>query len=292
MNDAAPNYTKEAFLLLPNLVFITAAMLTVLILSGVNVGPDWLFETMLLFTAALELLYLGVVPRNERFRRAIRARQAEAHRKPPSPKETFRRLSRESQRRYARLRRLEKEIAANYRKLPYAAQGLLKSHTQKLDGLLASYLNLLLQKERYEAYAGGTSEAEVARARDALREDMADDAERVKSIKARRMRVLEQRLARFEKGRENIEVITAQIETVEDVLKYIHEQSWTLQNPDAVTHQLDALLDEVEETQASVQEIEDVFGPPTAPLLDDLDAYEAPASEGAARAPKRSRQRG
>ncbi len=52
-------------------------------------------------------------------------------------------LSRQSQRRYLRLRNIEKSIRTNYRKLRYASQGMLDSHLSKIDGLLNSYLNLL-----------------------------------------------------------------------------------------------------------------------------------------------------
>jgi hypothetical protein len=83
--------------------------------------------------------------------------------------------------------------------------------------------------------------------------------------------VLEKRLARFQKAHENLEILGAQLGTIEDVVKYIHEQSWTLQNPDEVTMQLDALLEEVEETQRSIHEIEDVFSAPGDYLDDEFD---------------------
>jgi division protein CdvB (Snf7/Vps24/ESCRT-III family) len=57
------------------------------------------------------------------------------------------------------------------------------------------------------------------------------------------------------------------------VVKYIHEQSWTLQNPKEVTMQLDSLLEEVEETQRSIHEIEDVFSA-SADFDDDLEALD------------------
>ena len=55
-------------------------------------------------------------------------------------------------------------------------------------------------------------------------------------------------------------MIEAQVATIEDVVKYIHEQSLTLNNPEEITYQLDVLLSEVEETEASVSQIESVFG--------------------------------
>ncbi|WP_228350731.1 hypothetical protein [Rhodocaloribacter litoris] len=280
MNEVDINYTKEAFLHPWNLTFLIAAMLIAFTVSLFSAAPSWLFETILLFATAGELLYLGTMPRQERFRRAIRARQAAEHAKPPSQKEIFQLLSKQSQRRYVRLRKLQKDIAANYRKLSYASQGMLDSHLKKIDGLLDSYLKLLYQKERYEFAIRSNTESEVIRAIEALREDMADDTPRVRAIKQRRMRILEQRLERFKKGQENLEIIAAQLETIEDVIKYIHEQSLTLRNPEEITFQLDTLLSEVEETEASVEALEEVFARP-ADLLGDLDTFEDPTAEGA-----------
>ncbi|MGA7304314.1 MAG: hypothetical protein WBW88_05545, partial [Rhodothermales bacterium] len=78
---------------------------------------------------------------------------------------------------------------------------------------------------------------------------------------------------KFKKTKENLEVIEAQLETIEDVTKYIHEQSLTMSNPEEITFQLDTLLSEVEETQAAVEEVEGVFASPT-DLLSDMDSYD------------------
>lgn len=270
MNKADINYTKEAFLHPWNLAFLIVAMLTAFGVSLVSSGPY--FELSLVFAAAAELLYLGMMPKQNRFRRAIKAQQAAEHAKPPSQKEIFQRLSKHSQRRYARLRKLEKDIKINYQKLSYASQGMLGNDLKKINGLLDSYLNLLYQKERYASSSTRTTEGDVVRAIADLREDMEDDTPRVRAIKQRRMRILEQRLSRFKKASENLEIIEAQLETIEDVTLYIHEQSLTLSNPEEITFQLDMLLSEVEATEAAVREIEEVFSP-SVDLLSDVDTY-------------------
>ena len=288
MNDVETNYTKEAFLNPMNLGFLIMAMLTAFFLSGA--GEPW-SNVVLILAAALELMYLGVVPRNERFRRAVRSQRAAEHSKPPSQKEIFQVLTKFSQRRYARLRKLEKDIRANYRKLSYASQGLLDSHLDKIDGLLDSYLNLLYQKERYEYTVESGAESEVVQAMAALRDDMSDDMPKVRAIKERRLRILEQRLQRFKKSNENLEIIEAQLETIEDVVKYIHEQSLTLRNPEEITFQLDTLLSEVEETEAAIEEIEEVFTQ-SVDLLSDVDTYSADEEQQREPAPQRTRERG
>lgn len=269
------NYTREAFLHPWNLTFMIVSMM---VAFGISLtGATWPFDLALIMTAGLELVYLGTMPRNERFRRAVRSRKAVEHAKPPSQKELFQNLEKQNQRRYARLRKIETDIRGNYRKLSYASQGMLDSHLAKINGLLDSYLKLLYQKERYQFSTKTATEQDVLRTIETLRKDMEDDTPRVRSIKERRLRILEQRLDRSKKGSENLEIIEAQLETIEDVIKYIEEQSLTLRNPEEISFQLDTLLSEVEETQASVVELEEVFADPSS-LLNEMDTFEDPTA--------------
>ncbi len=271
MTDADINYTKEAFLNTWNLVFLAVA-------AGIAVGirlipdaPELVFQLTMLLGVGAELMYLGIMPRNERFQRHVRSQKAAEKHKPPSQREIFSQLRNRSQRRYAKLRKLKEQIQTNYRRLSYASQGMLESHVKKIDGLLESYLDLLYQRERYRDFMNQSAEAEIVRRIQTLRADMSNDSDRVRTVKKRRLHVLKQRLARFRKAHENLEIIGAQLGTIEDVVKYVHEQSWTLQDPQEVGFQLDALLEEVEETQSSIREIEDVFASPADYLNDSLE---------------------
>jgi hypothetical protein len=269
------NYTKEAFLNTWNLVFLLVAAVTIAGLGLAGLVPGWMVNLIVVLSAGTELIYLGVLPRNQRFQRHVRSQRIAEHNRAPSQREVFSQLRNQSQRRYAKLRKLKGQIRENYQRLSYASQGLLDNHVQKIDGLLESYLDLLHQRERYRDFIDSATEGSIRTSIEALKTDMSDDTERVRAVKQRRLKVLEQRLARFHKAHENLEIIGAQLGTIEDVVKYIHEQSWTLQNPQEVTAQLDALLEEVEATQSSIREIEDVFSSPDEYIDEELDALDA-----------------
>lgn len=276
MKDQDINFSREAFLLPHNLAFLLVALVTAFALGG----GTFVGNVILLLAASAELVYLGLMPKATRFQRLIRSQKAAEAAKGPSQREVFNNLSRQAQRRYGRLRQLEKEIQANYERLTMTSQGLVQSHLRKLDALLTSFLNLLYLRERYDEAMQTTSQAEITAQIAALKADMEDDAERVRAVKERRLRILENRLGRIGKGRENVEIIEAQMDTIEDVMRYVHEQSLTLRNPEDVTLQLDLLLSEVEQTEASVQHIEDVLTGQLSVLdlnLDDL--HEAPSTE-------------
>jgi len=269
MAEQPINYTKEAFLHPWNLLFLLVAMVTVFFTIGLTPLP----ETILLFTAAMELLYLGTMPRQERFRRAVRSRKTQEQYKPPSEQDLFRQLTKSSQKRYIRFRNLEESVRENYQRLSFASQGMLQAHIKKIDDLLDSYLKMLWQMERYNRFTQQSTEDKVIQAMQELREQIQTDPPRVRQIKQKRLDILEKRLDRFKKAHENLAVIEAQLETIEDVTKYIHEQSLTMRNPEEVSFQLDTLMAEVEETQAAVTEIEEVFSRSADSLLSDFDAY-------------------
>lgn len=270
MPDEPINFTKEAFMSPVNLGFLILALVMALLLSG-PVG-----NVVLLFAAAAELLFLGTVPRNERFRRLVRSRKVEERRKAPRDRDVFRTLAKDDQKRYVRFRNMEKAIKDNYAKLPYSSQGLLDAHLKKLDGLLDAHLNLLQLKERYVQFARRTGEDDIVQAIAALRHEMQGDPPRVRAIKQRRLGILEKRLDRFKKAGENLAIIEAQLETIEDVTRYVYEQSLTMQNPEEVSFQLDTLMSEVEETQQSMEALEDAMGDSISGLTElDLEAFEA-----------------
>ena len=268
MPDEPINFTKEAFMSPVNLGFLILALVAALLTGGVAAN------VLLVFAAAAELLYLGTVPRNDRYRRAIRARKADERRKAPQDREVFRTLAKDDQKRYVRFRNMEKAIKDNYAKLPYSSQGLLDAHLKKLDGLLDAHLNLLQLKERYVQFARRTGENDIVDAITALQNEMQGDPPRVRAIKQRRLSILEKRLGRFKKAGENLAIIEAQLETIEDVARYVYEQSLTMQNPEEVSFQLDTLMNEVEETQQSMEALDSAFGTGSLNEL-DLEAFEA-----------------
>ncbi len=266
------NFTKEAFMAPTNLAFLVVALVAAVLIGGTPAS------LMLLFAAAAELIYLGTVPRNERFRRVIRSRTAAERAKPPSDREVFRTLEKDGQKRYVRFRNMEKAIKDNYARLPYASQGLLDAHLRKLDGLLDAHLNLLQLKERYMRFAERTGESDIVRALTTLRAEMESDPPRVRVVKQRRAGILEKRIERFKKAGENLAVIDAQVATIEDVTRYVYEQSLTMQNPEEVGFQLDTLMNEVEETQAQMDLLDEAFADPASLSDLDLDAFDAAPS--------------
>ena len=66
------NYTKEAFLTTWNLVFLLVAAVTIAGLGIAGLVPGWMLNLIVVLSAGAELIYLGVLPRTQRFQRSAR----------------------------------------------------------------------------------------------------------------------------------------------------------------------------------------------------------------------------
>lgn len=240
-NDSYINFQKEAFLMPWNLTFLISAM--AMVLGTMIIAPgeagEFLRNMILLSTFGAELMYLGIMPKDKRFQRAVRSRvNAEMSKQANTPTERLKQLSRYSLERYVRLKKYRDDIAGNYKKLSTASQSLLDSHLRKIEGLMDSYLSMLHTKERYNMIQSDNRELEIARAIEELRQDMEDDPPKVRSVKQRRLTILEKSLEERKRLKENKEILDAQMATIEDVIRFIHEQSLSMKDPDGITFQI------------------------------------------------------
>jgi predicted RecB family endonuclease len=64
---------------------------------------------------------------------------------------------------------------------------------------------------------------------------------------------------KYQKVRENQQVIDAQCSAIEDVLELIRDQSVTLRDPQQLSDQLENLVHDVEQTEQTVKDVEAIF---------------------------------
>lgn len=267
--EKATNYTREAFLHPLNLVMLIAATTAAFFLNDVGTLPSVIFS----MAFGIELIYLGTVPRLPNFRKSVDIRKASERKKAEESTSVFKGLDRDSQQRFLVLKHLSKLIKENFQKLPFTAQGMLENISHKIDGLLKNYLELLELHRKYKVYLQSSAEAQIKAEIAEERAEMdASTSERLKNIKARRVAILVKRLERFKTAREKFAISDTQLQTIEDAVRYVYEQSMTMNNPEEIDFQLDNLLIEVEETATLMDDADIDVSVPGMPLLDDLDA--------------------
>lgn len=129
--------------------------------------------------------------------------------------------------------------------------------------MLQAYLRLQYAVQQHEEYLSSFNDqaiqGEVSQLKKSL--EAPDALLKVKEINRKRIEILSKRLEKFGKIQENRQVIHAQCNAVEDVLGLIRDQSVSLRDPQEVSGQLDTLMRDVEETEKTVREVEEIFHP-------------------------------
>src|SRR5699024_10548571 len=67
--------------------------------------------------------------------------------------------------------------------------------------------------------------------------------------------ILQKRLKKFDVAKEKYLVCETHLETIEDAIRYIYEQSMTMNSAEEVGPQLDNLLEEMEETSSLIDDL-------------------------------------
>jgi len=255
--DQNVNYTREAFLNPINLGLLLACTITAFLINNEGIMPN----VILSMAFGVELLYLGIIPNLPKFRKNVKIKKLRERDKSLEDKSLFEDLSPAKQKRFLVLKHLSRMIKQNFDKMPYTSQGLLASVHNKIEGLLSNYLNLLDLYKRYGDLVNSDTnvqlKAKIAKAKEDI--DKAD-SEKLRSIKSRRLKILTKRLERLKSAHEKFVICESQLETIEDAVRYIYEQSMTMNDPEELGYQLDNLLSEVEETSTIIQDIEgDVY---------------------------------
>lgn len=181
---------------------------------------------------------------------------------------------------YSKLQATAAEIRSNYARLSSTSQIFVEQMNEKLNGLLTSYLRLGTARLMYSEHLWQAKPDQVARSR-SVEEGTAQAAAEGSGSEQKRIEILTKRIERFQKTADDLQVLSAQCEAIDDVLDLIRDQSVTLTDPEQVSGRLESLIQDVEQTEATVREIESFFqmpAPDTSMSIDPLGA--APPSSG------------
>jgi hypothetical protein len=236
--------------------------------------------------AGVELMYVALVPQSSRFRRLVRSWKYAAEKRAHEARlnELYKELPAEMRGRYAGVQQVVQAIRANYAQLSSTSQIFAKQMEDKLSGLLQGYVRLLHTAHAHHEYVQTLNPEFVSHGIEMLEKGLANEPPKVQEINSKRIEIMRKRLAKFDKIRENREVIDAQCSAIEDVLQLIRDQSVTMRDPQEVSAQLDNLVQDVEQTEQSVREVEAIFALTSPDAVDDLQLPgEAPPARTKAR---------
>jgi len=251
-DDGSISYVKAAFHWQYNLITLAGAVgFAVISASGLP----------LLLGAGLELIYLSTVPQNPRFQRLVRSWKYAEEKKQQQRglSDLFRELPPEMRTRYARTDAVCQGIRENYKRLSSTSQMFAEQMESKLDGLSQSYVRLLNSAFHHRQYLNTTNPDSIRKEAAALQAGLDKDPLKVQEINKKRIEILGKRVEKFDKIKENCQVVDAQCAAIEDVLQLIRDQSVTMHDPQQISEHLDNLVKDVEQTEETVREMESIF---------------------------------
>jgi hypothetical protein len=215
----------------------------------------------LVMAAGLELMYMALVPQSSKFRRLVRSwKYAEEKRQHDLRLyNLFRELPVEMRSRYEFVNNVVQTIRTNYSMLSSTSQIFVRQMEEKLTGLMSGYVRLLHAAHTHTEYLRTFNPEHIRREVQSLETGLAKESPKVQEINQRRIDILRKRIDKFQKIRDNKDVINAQCAAIEDVLQLIRDQSVTMRDPQEVSAQLDHLVSDVEQTETTVREVEAIF---------------------------------
>lgn len=251
--ESSINFTKEAFLHPVNLVCLLVGTITALVFSNVGL----ISNAILAFAFGVELMYLGIVPKLPAFQKSIKLKKRKEQSDESNDKVIFYQLDARSQKRFLVLKHITKEVKQNFDTISYTSRGMLEHIEKKVEDLLSTYLTLLDMNRRFQIYMNSEVEEEIRREVEEQENDLETiDSEKLKKTRKRRLSILNKRLNKFDVAKEKYLICETHLETIEDAVRYIYEQSMTMPNAEDVGTQLDHLLSEMEETTNIIEELD------------------------------------
>ena len=259
------NFTKEAFLHPANLVWLLVGTISAFVANGFESGFS---SAILSFTLGMELIYLGVLPKLPSYQKSVKLKKKKELPDESGDKRIFHNLDGRSQKRFLVLKHITKEVKKNFETLPYTSKGMLDHVITKMDGLLSTYLSLLDMNRRFQIYMNSEVETEIENEVKKQEEKLENaESDQLKATGKRRLNILNKRLNKFQIAKEKFLICETHLETIEDAIRFIYEQSMTMPNDEDVGLQLDHLLAEMDETTSIIQDLDDSL----LPGFDDLD---------------------
>lgn len=252
--DDSVNFIREAFLHPANLVFLLAGTITALAFNGAG-SP--LTTTILTLVIGLELIFLGVIPRLPTYQKNVRLKQQKEPSGDTNDKALFHGINGRSQKKFLVLKHITNEVKRNFDNQPHTTKGMLEHVLKKMEDLLSTYLKMLDLHQRYQFYINTQIEQEILDEVEKQKRKLESfESEKLKASGKRRLQILDKRLNKFRIVKEKFLICETHLETIEDAIRFIYEQSMTMTNPENVGQQLDYLLTEMDETTNIIQEMD------------------------------------
>lgn len=253
------NYTREAFVLPFNLVFmaVIAALATIAVsFEAIISGP---IQIILFAAIALEMAYLALAPGNKRFIRAINLKNTvliERYDTQFKALTTLEKLSHSNSERYLSFLKKKAQVLYNLKNNHLTSDLFLESYTFKLNQLDVAYLQQISTLDQIQYYSNSAQdEPQILTEIKVLQQEIEQTtSEKVKTAKKQRLELMKKRIDQHILVKESRELAHTQIANLEDTVNYLLDQSLTLSEQE-LNQLIDSVISESESNIQTIQEL-------------------------------------
>ncbi len=200
----------------------------------------------------------------ERLKRRIEIEKKYAARQSESlsQNERYDQLHPDQKLRYDALKKLCRQIQGNYRGLTTASQGILAEYNDKFEAILATCLRRLWLVRKYDLMIRSFDADKVKAETGKLKEALAAEglAPRVAEAWKQNLDIKEKLLAAVDRNIANREALLAELDSLESLFQLLLQKSLAATDAQAFSQEMDDLLSQADQDEASVREMEQLLG--------------------------------
>jgi hypothetical protein len=162
-----------------------------------------------------------------------------------------------SARRYGALSSMCEMIEANYQSLNGISQAYLAEQRGKLDNILEGVLSRMLALQRYQKMPS-RDPADIAREIARLEQELAggDLNERARAALQKNLELKRKLMASYEEIEGTMKALETELDSMASLLEVLHQNSISLRDPQAISEELDSIVQQSEASERVVREME------------------------------------
>lgn len=253
------NYTKEAFTLPINMVFLSAMFIAILVSAFVTHGFGTFTQLLVFGTAALEMLYLSLMPNSTMLQKGANARHGALQQHIQQQIVSFQylqHLNDSSLEEYFDYINKKNNILENLVRNNTPASTIEFDYLPKLESLEKFYIELLFGLQQYRLQTENQDlKTKLTQELSKLEVEKANSSGKLESVYNKRIDLLRKRLAKFDSSKENMTVAQVQLDTIKDTIDFILEQSISINNQSAIQLAIGNAIETIELHQETLDEI-------------------------------------
>lgn len=167
-------------------------------------------------------------------------------------------LSAEHAKKYTVLEELCGQIETNYGGLTGISQAYLSEQRTKLDMILGGALHRLHALQRYQRMPARRREEDIQREIAALEAEVrqADVSERTAAALQKNLELKRRLLDSVSQVGDTVRMLKTEIDSIQALLEVLHQNSMSLRDPQAISEELDTIVQQSEDSERIVREME------------------------------------